>query len=286
MKLIYVTDLHGRCGHYKATLDVALREEAHAIVNGGDMLPHGSNLYKVQRRFVREFLKSWLLEVQSAGIQFMGMLGNDDVKTMDDELQKITDGSVRLFNLAGRRVDLGGYSFIGMNSVTDYPFTLKDRCREDTRGSGPCPVQRGPAFLSVGTGFRRVDDWEAYLRSVPSIDSELCLLPEADPDKAVYVIHEPPYGIELDVTARGATSDGRLIRGDSVGSRAVAAFLRRREPLASLHGHIHESPLVTGVWKTNVGRTVCVQPGQKESSLVYVVADLDRGTYDKIERLV
>ena len=36
----------------------------------------------------------------------------------------------------------------------------------------------------------------------------------------------------------------------------------KNQPFLSLHGHIHESPEMSGVWKANLGKTICIQPGQ------------------------
>jgi len=47
------------------------------------------------------------------------------------------------------------------------------------------------------------------------------------------------------------------------------------QPLLTLHGHIHESPDITGIWRNRAGRTWCVQPGQTRG-LSYVLVDLER----------
>lgn len=61
-----------------------------------------------------------------------------------------------------------------------------------------------------------------------------------------------------------------------MGSGAVADFLAHSEALLSLHGHIHESPFVGGNWRSKIGRTTCVQPGQLSGSeSVTVFIDLE-----------
>lgn len=59
-----------------------------------------------------------------------------------------------------------------------------------------------------------------------------------------------------------------------------------RQYLLSLHGHIHESPLVNGRWCGELGRTTCVQPGAWPP--LPVLVDLDAGfaihqTFGKLE---
>ena len=51
----------------------------------------------------------------------------------------------------------------------------------------------------------------------------------------------------------------------------------------SFHGHIHESPDMSGKWFNNVGKTICIQPGQTEygnEKLNYVIVDTDKNTYN------
>ena len=44
-----------------------------------------------------------------------------------------------------------------------------------------------------------------------------------------------------------------------------------------MHGHIHESPSVTGVWKAKIGKTICVNPGSShlDSKLNFVIFELN-----------
>ncbi|MFW9896438.1 MAG: phosphoesterase, partial [Candidatus Thorarchaeota archaeon] len=54
----------------------------------------------------------------------------------------------------------------------------------------------------------------------------------------------------------------------------------------SLHGHIHESPNVSGKWCSKLGKTISIQPGQSqqgEDFLIYVLIDLETM---KIERKI
>ena len=67
-----------------------------------------------------------------------------------------------------------------------------------------------------------------------------------------------------------------------VGSRAVAQFLAERRGRLSLHGHIHESPFVGGRWRSSIGETTCVQPGQLVGEdCVSVVIDLENLEMDR-----
>jgi Icc-related predicted phosphoesterase len=41
----------------------------------------------------------------------------------------------------------------------------------------------------------------------------------------------------------------------------------------TFHGHIHESPEMSGIWYAKVDDTLCIQPGQL-MPLTYVIIDL------------
>ena len=174
-----------------------------------------------------------------------------------------------LFRSAQRKVDLGGYEFLGFNWIVDYPFGLKDHCRMDGPGY-KFQMQLGPSVISDGSwpdfrGLKHVDNWFALARATTTIEDELkSLEAPREMTKAVYAIHRPPSGLGLD----------QCFGGQEVGSQAVRSFLFERQPKLALHGHIHESPQVSGTWKVELGRTVAVQPGQMKR-LTYVLIDLD-----------
>jgi Icc-related predicted phosphoesterase len=54
-----------------------------------------------------------------------------------------------------------------------------------------------------------------------------------------------------------------LIQGEkSAGSRSIKTFIERNQPLLTLHGHIHESPEISGAYIDRIGETLSVNPGQ------------------------
>jgi hypothetical protein len=199
------------------------------------------------------------------------MLGNDDLAVYDSIFDRFCNECNYIRNIARRKISVDGYEFIGLDLVVDYPFRLKDRCRKDTSKS-TMVNQYGPGLLSDVSGKFRVIDWSSYINQLPSIEEELENLPKpVDLQKSVYVIHMPPVNCNLDV----------LNNRSVAGSKAVYDFLQRTQPLLSLHGHIHESPDISGVWKSNIGRTICIQPGQKSAQLCYVVIDLDKMEFER-----
>jgi len=69
----------------------------------------------------------------------------------------------------------------------------------------------------------------------------------------VLLIHVPPAATPLDM----------VWNGDHVGSTAVRDFIVKTQPLLSLHGHIHESPDLTGARETLLGKTLAMNPGER-----------------------
>jgi hypothetical protein len=160
----------------------------------------------------------------------------------------------------------GGYTFIGSAISTDGPFSLKDRCLRDTADSD-LSSSLTRALVSDQRGIHEIDGWPELLHKLPILGEHLDTLPRPeDPEKTIYVLHQPPSGV----------GQGIISSGTDVGSRSVADFLARSGALLSLHGHIHESPFVGGNWRSRIGRTTCVQPGQLPGdNPVTVLIDLE-----------
>lgn len=106
-------------------------------------------------------------------------------------------------------------------------------------------------------------------------------------DTSVFCFHCPPYGTPLDecpmldenlrvVTVRG---DPVIIH---VGSKAVRQVIEKYQPLASLHGHIHES---SGF--TKIGRTFVINPGSEyaEGILRAFLVEIDGKKVKRLQRI-
>ena len=84
-----------------------------------------------------------------------------------------------------------------------------------------------------------------------------------DPRRAVFMIHVPPHdsGLDtapiLDENLRPTVSAGDVLRGP-VGSTAVRRLIEERQPVLSVHGHIHES-----AGERKLGATLSVNPGSE-----------------------
>ncbi|MCE5271190.1 hypothetical protein LLH00_07890 [bacterium] len=266
MKVLYVTDLHGRKAAYEKAAELAHGCGARAIVNGGDLYPLGPDLFAVQKQFLEGWFRQYLDSLSSRGILFLATLGNMDLAGLDGLFREVMAGSGCGRVLLDEAVELDGWYFIGSPLTTDAPFALKDRCRRDRPDSTPPPVSRTP-LLSGPDGLYPAPDWNERCLALPDLGASLDRLPcPPDQSRAVYVLHQPPQGLGLGIIESGA----------DVGSLAVRSFLERVQPRLSLHGHIHESPSAGGRWRAALGPTVCVQPGQLPGdSLVTVTLELE-----------
>jgi len=269
MKLLYVTDIHGIEWKHNEIFQIASSLNPDVVINGGDILPFKGNLLH-QDKFITGFLDEYFSRFESIKTYYLGLLGNDDLGIYDGLFQETCDKYSYVVNIAQTRFQIKGsvYEFIGMNWVSDLPFGLKDRARKDTMDFEH-PKQIGKQYLSTPNGFKKLEDWFSYAKNLLTIEDEIRkLVKPSDMNYAIYIFHNPPAYIDLDVT-----HDGK-----KVGSKAEYAFLKENQPKISLHGHIHESPGVSGKWYSQIINTICIQPGQSrqdEDSLIYVLIDLE-----------
>ena len=99
-----------------------------------------------------------------------------------------------------------------------------------------------------------------------------------DMKKTLFNLHVPPIDTVIDQAPKLDPNLKPVISGGSVimisaGSTAVRSSVEKYQPLAGIHGHIHES---RGVVK--IGRTVCFNPGSEYNSgiLKGLLLDIDK----------
>ncbi len=151
------------------------------------------------------------------------------------------------------RICIKNYIFTGMNYVPDYPFANKDWCRRDHDVLVHIPQDEDDEPFTTKTGkIVDIPDLEEYFKNQPSIREELDMLPRPT-DNTIYLLHAPPVHSGLDKCYKGP-----------VGSVDIRNWIINNRPWLTLHGHIHESFELTGIDITEIGNTICINPGQKE----------------------
>ncbi len=261
MKILFSCDLHGRKDLYDEMLRYALENSCECILIGGDLLPtrlaapikliSGGADFNESLTVQLAFIDSYLVPVLGAfmeehpDIRILYVPGNHDWKTAVGHLIQSLP-SARCMH--GRLESFDGITFMGYGCVTDSPFWVKDYVRRDTRDSRY--VSSRYPLISGKEGITLSDEG-AYALDNPSIAEELSGLYLEDPRNTICIFHCPPFGTGLDT----------LHDGKPIGSRSIAQYIASQQPMVSLHGHIHESPYMSGLYKTSLGRTLSINPG-------------------------
>ncbi len=279
-RLVYTSDLHGDLELYRAAGEAARARQADAVVFGGDLCPgtpsaSSTRLPQAQPEFLlRELgpvVEKWKRAQPS--LRAFAIPGNDDCQTILPALDELEEKGI-IENLHKKTAKLGKYTLVGLAFVPPTPFSIKDFERRDSIGVAQQEPQLSRCVLSTPEGFKLLDGFEDYLDACATIEQELGSLPESDPHQTIAVIHCPPYRTRCDV----------LFSGHHIGSRAVRAWIERRQPLLTLHGHIHESPRMSGAFSDRIGRTWVINPGCDGRRPHLVFIELER--FDELEHSI
>ena len=268
----FVSDLHGALSRYQKLFQVILTERPDVVLLGGDLLPHGLSSPRdlPEKSFIQAILQEGFEEVKtqlsSAYPQILLILGNDDTRA--EEIELMQGESLGLWNyLHFRKIELGGFTVYGYACVPPTPFILKDWERYD--------VSRfvDPGCISPEEGWRSVPVSPHEIRYA-TIQADLELLTNnSDLSRAIFLFHAPPHQTTLDRVAL----DGRMIDNTPLdihaGSIAIRRFIEKRQPLITLHGHIHESTRITGSWRERLGRTWAFSAAHDGAELALVRFD-------------
>jgi len=188
---------------------------------------------------MKDRLRAWLVlaeeRLANTGIKMFLTGGNDDPLEFEDVLKEFKSDCV--YDPEGEVVDLDGkHEMISCGYTNATPWML-------------------PRDVTEEQLSEKLEKMVSTVRDV---------------DKCIFNLHCPPYdsGLDrapqLDKTMKPVvdTAAGG-VKFIPVGSTAVRQTIEKHQPLASLHGHIHES---RGIRK--IGRTVCINPGSEYAEAV------------------
>ena len=266
---LFASDLHGRVERYERLFHTMASEHPRAVFLGGDLLPS----FAPAADFVDDFLKTELEQLRSQlGKRYPDVfviLGNDDGKTPESALLEMADRGLCAY-VHGHRATLGPFTVFGYAYIPPTPFLLKDWERYDVSryvDPGSIPPEEGRHSVPVS---------KRELRNGTIATDLAHLVGDEDLANAVMLFHAPPYQTKLDRAALDGRSIDHVPLDVHVGSIAIRRFIEARQPLLTLHGHVHEAARLTGCWKDTLGRTVLLSAAHDGPELALVRFDLER----------
>lgn len=272
----FSTDLHGQIQRYEKLQSRILQDRPEALFLGGDLLPR-AGLSRVQFEagggdFVHDYLVPMFRKIRSrVGSEYPEVFlipGNDDPGSTEAAL--IAGADEGLWHFAHeRKFQWRGFAIYGLACIPPTPFLLKDWERYDISRyvpAGSVSPEEGIRTVAVEENVVKWSTIEKHLAALVGDDSL---------HRAICLFHAPPCDTPLDRAALDGQMCEEVPIDVHVGSIAVRRFIEQRQPLLTLHGHVHEAARLTGKWKMEIGRTTCINGAHDGPELSLVSFDLE-----------
>jgi Icc-related predicted phosphoesterase len=274
---MFVSDLHGKKNRYDGLFQIILNETPDAVFLGGDLLPNQFALDSNMDEFIEDKIFSNIRKIKKnidKEIRFFIILGNDDPRIYERKFLD-TDDEGLIDYVHNKTVNFADMFVTGYSYIPPTPFQLKDWEKYDVS-----------QYVDVGVvspegGVRTVEAHKDKIRYETIAEDLKKLSKNALVEKTIFLFHSPPYKSYLD----RADLDGKLVDHAPidvhVGSIAIQRFIKKKQPLLTLHGHVHESARLTGYWKERFGKTYSFTAAHDGSELALVrfkTDDLENAT--------
>ncbi|MGD9223267.1 MAG: metallophosphoesterase, partial [Desulfobacteraceae bacterium] len=261
--------------HLEQTLDETLSRDVDVLIIGGDIVPHNlpqahaMGMLDAQAMYIEGTLIPGLQNLKAKrDVKIFLDFGNDDFLANRPILEQYQGKLLHLMHLQKhpltREVDLVGYMM-----VPPTPFQRKDWERPDAKDI-PYPPGSRVRLKGYITGNGHIEETVLDLDDNKTIEKDLALLSGRIDRPFIFVAHCPPFDTPLDMLSSGVHVGSIAIR------RFIEKWSRRKKLVASLHGHIHESPRVSKSANTRINGALSINPGQ-DRDLQYVLLDLPDG---------
>ncbi|HRW62579.1 MAG TPA: metallophosphoesterase [Bacteroidales bacterium] len=281
MNCLFVTDLHGKIDRYDKLIDKIKEILPDIVFIGGDIL---SNFNPYLTDEYDDFILDYLIplfqnlksNITKKYPKIFIILGNDDPKIEENKILKGQECGLWEY-IHNRKVIFNNYIFYGYANIPPTPFLLKDWERYD--------VSRyvDPGCIHPTEGKRSIDENEDI--EYATIHKDITQLVGDDIlENAVFLFHSPPYKTNLDRADLDDVIIDHVSPDVHVGSIAIQRFIKEKQPLLTLHGHIHESSRITGSWKDKIDRTFMFSAAYELPKLAIVIFDLNR--LDEAKRIL
>jgi Icc-related predicted phosphoesterase len=273
----FVSDLHGRESRYEKLFRKIEEEQPALLFLGGDLFPSGNYKASSKTAYTRDFAEHFLIRgflrlrdrLKDHYPRVFIILGNDDGKQEESKIINAESTGVWEY-IHYKKTRYDKYSVYGYAFVPPTPFMLKDWERYDVSrytDPGCVPPEEGWHSYPV-----KKDD---ILYATIKADIDF-LVKDDRMSHAIFLFHTPPYQTHLD----RANLEGKMFENVPldlhVGSIAVKRFIEEKQPLITLHGHIHESPRLTGAWKEKLGKTYAYSAAHDGPELALVRFDPEK----------
>ena len=280
MKILYTSDIHSHAGFLESLLSITMSEAPDALIIGGDIIPHHLpnehrlGLLTSQTIYLQDiFVPAVKRLKQQQHISIYLDLGNDDLAFSRKTLEPYDGDLFHLLHMKSHPLS-AAVDVIGYMIVPPTPFQRKDWEKPDSKHS---PYAKNNLILTDGYISRngKLETISLNLQSDDTIETDLIRMGKDIQKPFILVSHSPPYATPLDIIGSG----------QHVGSISIRKFIEKWSQngllIASLHGHIHESPGRSGSISTHIGQVICINPGQdsgENAILRYVLLGLDDNT--------
>lgn len=287
-RVLFISDVHGSTPVFTKALGAAAAYKAETLVHGGDIIGkyitpffHTDSVVETEIAGAKRILKT-TEEIRAAETE-ISRIGSYSYHTTQDQwkelLAKPESMNNVFFKLANERLaswvrlaeeklkPLGIKLFlnIGNDDFQDLGKTIEASSYVVYPNNKVLAIDDDHEMLSLGN--TNITPWkcEGDLEE-PDLQKMLDALAAKlqHPERAIFNLHCPPVDTKMDVAPlldpqlRPIYLPGGEPQMVHVGCKAVRALLQRVQPLAGLHGHIHES---RGYEK--IGRTMCFNPGSE-----------------------
>ncbi|HUE68969.1 MAG TPA: hypothetical protein VMP38_12345 [Candidatus Acidoferrum sp.] len=296
-KVFFATDLHGSEVCWKKFLNAAKFYDADVLICGGDMtgkaivpIVSENGHYTVTLGGESQTVPAeQVVEVENnirrrgyyplqMSVERVHELDTDPAKRAACFQEVMLDGVDRWMKMAADKLRGTGVR-IFVSPGNDDEMEVDDVIRRaEVVELGEGRVMEFDGFVMISTGWSNPTPWKTHREESEEqlagrIDAMASQVP--DTSRAIFNLHCPPFKSGLD-EAPAIDADLRLLHGGRalrpVGSTAVREVIEKRQPLLSLHGHIHESK---GAVK--IGKTLSINPGSayEEGMLMGAIIQLD-----------
>ena len=288
-RLFFTTDIHGSEKCFRKFINAAKFYKANVLVLGGDItgkmvIPitdrgngnyscnfQGNELTLKSKRGVEDIAGS----IRDAG--YYPYVSSEkeveelqaDMSKLDSLFEKLMVESIdRWIKLAQERLSAAGVSCY-ISPGNDDTFAIDDHLANGVVSNPEGKVVKIDGVHEMITlGYTNRTPWNSP-REVDEAELELMLEEVCskvhDMKSCIFNVHVPPIQTVIDRAYAADSAFKPIVKGGhvqyvSAGSSAVRRVIEKYQPLAGVHGHIHESK---GVVK--IGRTQCFNPGSEYS---------------------